>query len=196
MMAERWKEIIVYGVAYYVSDLGNVQSQRTYTVDGHGNHKIVPGNIMKGSINAGGYAVVSLGNKKKRKTWLVHRLVCTLFLDNPKSKPFVNHKNGVKDDNRLENLEWCTHSENMRHASKLRKSLGIQRKTKAVDPSTIVEPPPTPKQLFYRENAKAKLTLYHYKHKVKMGELDKVPDWVIEWKKERDKMVWPDDNED
>lgn len=49
------------------------------------------------------------------KSYRVHRLICATFHKNPQNKPFVNHINGIKDDNRFENLEWCTTSENNFH---------------------------------------------------------------------------------
>lgn len=70
-----------------------------------------------------GYFRVSLNNGNKKKMKYVHRLVCQTFLDNPNNLPQVNHKNGIKDDNRLENLEWCSRSENIQHRIKV---LGIR----------------------------------------------------------------------
>ena len=76
------------------------------------------GNIMlngdiKKSHNSYGYRLVSI----KGKRFIVHRLIAMAFIPNPENKPEVNHKNGIKNDNRLENLEWVTHEENHIHAS-------------------------------------------------------------------------------
>ena len=69
----------------------------------------------KGS-KSNGYFVVNLNKDKKNKSFRVHRLVASAFIPNPENKPFVNHKNGIKIDNRIENLEWCTPKENTSHA--------------------------------------------------------------------------------
>lgn len=58
---------------------------------------------------------VNLHNDSIQKKYSVHRLVAKAFIPNPENKPQINHINGLKHDNRIENLEWCTHSENMIH---------------------------------------------------------------------------------
>lgn len=59
-----------------------------------------------------GYVIVNI----KNKCYKLHRLLAIQFIGNPENKPFINHKNGIKNDNRLDNLEWVTAKENTRHA--------------------------------------------------------------------------------
>ncbi len=73
---------------------------------------------LKGTPDKDGYLRVSLSKNGKSFNRIVHRLVLESFVSNPLNKPQVNHINGVKDDNRLCNLEWCTPSENSIHAFK------------------------------------------------------------------------------
>lgn len=74
------------------------------------------GKIVKETKNSSGYLRVNLWSNNTYKTKKIHRLLAGLFILNPYKKRTVNHKNGIRHDNRLENLEWSTHSENIKHS--------------------------------------------------------------------------------
>ena len=73
-----------------------------------------------------GYYTVDLWKNNKRKNFKIHRLIAEYFIPNTENKPFINHKNGIKTDNRIENLEWCTQFENNTHSrlTKLNNDMG------------------------------------------------------------------------
>jgi hypothetical protein len=114
---ETWKPVVGYEGIYEVSSFGNIKSLL----------KIRKGAsyIKKCGNTPQGYLNIILSINKRPKTFLVHRLVAIAFLPNPKNKRCVNHKNGIKSDNRLINLEWVTHSENNIHAFNI--GLRVQR---------------------------------------------------------------------
>lgn len=88
------------------------RSGNEFVVDSNGVvSNITTGNILAGRIK-NGYHLVCINGKYVP----VHRLVATAFIPNPENKPYVNHIDGVKSNNRVSNLEWCTHRENVRHA--------------------------------------------------------------------------------
>ena len=80
--------------------------------------------FMKLLKDKDGYLTIGLVKEQgqKQKRFRVHRLVAITFIENPNKKPFINHKNAVKNDNRVSNLEWCTAKENTKHA----RELGLQ----------------------------------------------------------------------
>lgn len=106
-MKEVWKDIDGYNGDYKVSNLGRVKSFKKDKINGI---------VMKQDNARLGYKRICLCLENVKKNFFIHRLVAKAFIDNPYNKPQVNHKNGKPSDNRVENLEWCTASENHLHS--------------------------------------------------------------------------------
>lgn len=111
-MEEIWKDIKGYD-NYQISSLGNV---RKITKNGFTHIKCSPRGSQKTSKTKEKYMGVSLYKNGIRKGFSVHRLVAETFIQNEHNYPYINHINGIKDDNRIFNLEWCTQEQNVRHA--------------------------------------------------------------------------------
>lgn len=114
---EIWKDIIGYEGIYQVSNLGNVRSLDRRAVNHKsGTTRIVRGAVMNPWDNGNGYLVITLQDKRKRKNCYVHRLVAEAFIENPKSKKYINHVDYNTRNNCVYNLEWCTQKENIKHS--------------------------------------------------------------------------------
>lgn len=118
MEENTWCPIRGYEGLYEINIRGEVKSIPRKVF--HLNNVItIKEKILKQRIDRGGYFTVVLNKGGKSSTKYVHRLLLVAFLPNPQNKPFVNHINGNKLDNTFKNLEWVTHSENMKHALKM-----------------------------------------------------------------------------
>lgn len=118
MKKEIWKDIKGYEGVYKISNFGNVKSlpKKLGRPDAiNKNSKKRSEIFLKKNTGKNGYERINLGRGNMKN---VHRLVAKTFILNDKNKPCVNHKDGNKSNNCVDNLEWCTYYENNRHAAK------------------------------------------------------------------------------
>lgn len=123
---EIWKDVPNYEGLYQASNLGNVRSLDRVIKLYNGGKYIRKGVVLKQSKNHQGYMRVNLLKNGKNKVTAVHRIVASTFIENPYCFKEVNHKNEIKDDNSVENLEWCTQEYNKTYGT------GVQRRTEKI----------------------------------------------------------------
>lgn len=119
--SEVWKDILGYDGRYQVSNKGNVRSVGRKDSIG----RKCGGRMLKPRYDKDGYLRVTLCKNGKQKTRFIHSLVAGAFVPNPNGLPQVNHRDEVKDNNNVENLEWCTSKYNNSYGTR------IERVTKA-----------------------------------------------------------------
>jgi len=112
-MEELYKDIIGYEGLYQISNKGNVKSLNY--------NKTKKEKILK-PLYKEGYYRISLHNNITIKWYSIHKLVAIAFIPNPENKPEINHINGIRNDNIVTNLEWCTRSENTLHSFRVLKN--------------------------------------------------------------------------
>ena len=119
MDGEVWKDIVGYKGAYMVSNKGRVYSLSRYRDNGgDGVARFYHGRLLKGEY-CRGYHCVTLLKNAKHKLFKVHRLVAMAFIPNPENKEMIDHINGVKTNNNVENLRWATGKENINNPNTL-----------------------------------------------------------------------------
>ena len=113
---ETWKDIRGYEGIYQISNLGSVK--RISNIHWC-NLKYRDNYYLKPLDNGKGYLRIKLTVNNKSRRVMLHRLIAEAFIENPNNYPFVNHIDGNKKNNNLNNLEWCTQSQNCLHSVKM-----------------------------------------------------------------------------
>lgn len=116
-MEEKWRPVLDYECLYEVSNFGRIKSKDRLICNCKSESYIRKGKILKPWVNsASGYLMIGLHKNKKRKLFYMHRIVAQVFIKNLGNKGEINHIDGNKTNNNVENLEWVTRSENQLHA--------------------------------------------------------------------------------
>ena len=138
---EVWKDVINYEGIYQVSNLGRLKSLSRYIKHWRGGFLNSKEMIKKPFKSKSGYLITELSKNSSKSKFLIHRLVAEAFIPNPEGKPQVNHINGIKTDNRVENLEWNTRSENIKHADSkgLRNLKGVNNANAKLSEKEVIE---------------------------------------------------------
>ena len=120
-MEEVWKDVVGYEGKYQVSNKGRVRSSEREVSCLRGQKRKVDGRILALIPCTNGYMSVHLSVENKSKIKLVHRLVADAFLPNPNNYPEVNHRDEVRHNNKVDNLEWCTKKYNIHYGNAIQK---------------------------------------------------------------------------
>ena len=117
-MKEVWKDVKGYEGLYQVSSFGRVKrmTKKVYNPGTYGGECTYREKLLSPYIDSAGYYQILLRNKNKIKRVRVHRIVAEAFIDNPNELPVINHKDGNKLNNNIDNLEWCSQAHNTKEA--------------------------------------------------------------------------------
>lgn len=121
---EIWKDIVGYEGIYQVSNTGNVKRVGKYR---NQMKEWESNRLLKPAKKNNGYLYCQLSKDNKTSPKMVHRLVAEAFIDNPENKPTVNHIDGNRENNNIDNLEWSTYTENNIHMHRVLNGIGRMR---------------------------------------------------------------------
>lgn len=123
-MKEIWKDLIGYEGLYTVSSFGRIKTVARYVKTSHRGYdgkRFIKERILKPYLNKFGYLIVALRKDGKYKTVAIHRAVAETFIYNQNNLPCVNHKDENKQNNNVDNLEWCTYNYNDNYGNRNKK---------------------------------------------------------------------------
>lgn len=123
---EKWENIKDYQ-GYQISNLGRVRSIDRYITGKDGKKKLYKGRYKKPTIGKRGYYVINLWKNNKQVQCYIHQLIGQTFIPNPENKTEIDHINRITTDNRIENLRWVTHKENMNNENTRKKMSDTHR---------------------------------------------------------------------
>ena len=130
-MTEEWKPVVGFEGRYEVSNLGRVRSFERTVIDKRGRRRVFPGVIIMPYLRDNGRLIIGLWKNGSKKNYFLHRIVAMAFLPNPDNLPCINHKDENPQNNRVENLEWCTVAYNLNYGTRIER-LRINNRTVAV----------------------------------------------------------------
>lgn len=116
---EIWKDVVGCEGFYMISNMARVKSTYKKSANKITIKVLYKDSVVKQYLSTWGYPIVNLSTDVMRGQKSVHRMMAIAFIPNPDNKPCVNHINGIKTDNRIENLEWVTYKENTKHAIRI-----------------------------------------------------------------------------
>lgn len=145
-----WIDIIGYKGLYQINQNAQIKSVARVVAHKLKGKKSIPERILRPGLTSAGYLSVALLKENKPTTYLIHRLLATHFIPNPLNYNLVNHKDGNKTNNLLDNLEWCSASQNAIHAVEYLKSIKTTLSTEQVKQIKILLSLNVPSEHIYK----------------------------------------------